>query len=142
MTSIFINISTSDLERAKNFFTGLGWAINPAFTDENAACVVIDDDKFLMVLTREYYATFVETSGKSVGNPLTTSLAITAFSLPSRQAVDRFVAPVEVLGGTVYEATDLGFMYQCPFDDPDGNRFEPFWMDPVAATQGPESAAG
>ena len=34
-TSIFISIPTSDLERAKTFYAGLGWHINTLFTDEN-----------------------------------------------------------------------------------------------------------
>ncbi len=141
MTNIFVNIPTSDLDRAKAFYSGLGWQINPAFTDENAACVLIDEDKFLMVLARSFYSTFLEGTGKAVGDLATTSLALISFDLPSREAVDELVERVIALGGTAGAAQDLGFMYQRPFEDPDGNRFEPFWMDPVAAAQGPESAS-
>ena len=59
-TSIFVNITTTDLERAKDFYTSLGFTINPLFTDENAACVVLDDNVYFMVLTREYFGTFTE----------------------------------------------------------------------------------
>lgn len=141
MTSIFINIPTTDLDRAKRFFTDLGWSINPLFSDENAASVVIDEDKFLMVLRRDFYATFVDPLGKTVGDPSTTSLALISFSLPSREEVDAFVERAAAAGAKLGPRQGLGFMYQRQFDDPDGNHFEPFWMDPTAAEQGPEAVA-
>lgn len=140
MTNLFVNLPTADLDRAKAFFEAIGWRINPAFTDENAACVVIDEDKYLMVLRRDFYAGFLD--GKEVGDPATTSLALISFTLPSRDEVDAFAARAEAAGGKLGRTVDYGFMYQRQFDDPDGNHFEPFWMDPVAAEQGPEAYAG
>ena len=139
-TSLFVNIPTADVERAKSFYTALGWTINPNFSNENAASVVIDDDKFLMVLARDYYQGFLDGTGKQVGNPATTSLALISFSLESREAVDQFAEKVIAAGGKVDEPKDHGFMYQSAFEDPDGNRFEPFWMDPAAAEGGPEAS--
>ena len=52
-TSIFVNFSSSDLERSKAFYTALGCDINPNFTDENAACIVWDENIYFMVLTKE-----------------------------------------------------------------------------------------
>ncbi|OJX65623.1 MAG: hypothetical protein BGO95_01860 [Micrococcales bacterium 73-13] len=132
---IFVNLPVADVERSKAFFTAIGWSINEQFTDENAACVVLDEDKFLMVLRRDFYATFLE--GKQVGDPVTTSLALVSFDLPSKEEVDAFIDRVAAAGGEVGKTSDLGFMYQRQFDDPDGNHFEPFWMDPVAAESGP-----
>ena len=139
-TSLFVNISTADVERAKSFYTALGWTINPNFSNENAASVVIDDDKFLMVLARDYYQEFLDGTGKQVGDPATTSLALISFSLESREAVDQFAEKVIAAGGKVDEPKDHGFMYQRSFEDPDGNRFEPFWMDPAAAEGGPDAS--
>ena len=59
-TSIFVNFPTTDLERAKAFYTSLGCEINPLFTDENAACIVWDENIYFMVLTKEYFATFTD----------------------------------------------------------------------------------
>jgi len=132
---IFVNLPIADVERSKAFFTAIGWSINPNFTDENAACVVIDEEKYLMVLRRDFYAGFLD--GKEVGDPATTSLALIAFDLPSREDVDAFIDRVTAAGGKVGPTQDLGFMYQRQFDDPDGNHFEPFWMDPAAAAGGP-----
>jgi predicted lactoylglutathione lyase len=129
VTKLFVNIPCNDLERSKSFYTSIGWQINPQFTDENAASVVIDDNAYLMVLQRDYYASFLEGTGKSVGDPANTSLALISFDLPSRQAVDELTQRVQEAGGVVSDPKDYGFMYQRAFEDPDGNRFEPFWMD-------------
>lgn len=133
--SIFVNLPTADVERAKTFYSALGWSINELFSDENAACVVIDETTYLMVLRRDFYAGFLD--GKQVGDPATTSLALISFDLPSKEDVDAFIDRVEAAGGKVGKTNDLGFMYQRQFDDPDGNHFEPFWMDPAAAAGGP-----
>lgn len=137
-TDLFVNIPTADLERAKRFFTGLGWRLDPRFTDENAAAVVIDDHAFLMVLDRAFYKGFI--GDKEVGDPATTSLALIAFGLPSREAVDEFIERVTEAGGAVGPTQDYGFMYQRQFDDPDGNHFEPFWFDTSTLAADPSAA--
>jgi predicted lactoylglutathione lyase len=137
MTHIFVNIPTNDLERAKAFYTGLGFGINPLFTDENAACIVVDDNVFFMVLTREYFSTFTE---KEVVDPRTHAQALIALGRDSREAVDAIVEAGLAQGGSEPTASqDYGFMYSRDLDDPDGNGIEFVWMDPVAAEKGPEA---
>jgi predicted lactoylglutathione lyase len=136
-TSVFVNIPTNDLERAKAFYAGIGWKINPLFTDENAACVVISDTIYLMVLTRDFFATFTD---KPIVDPATALQVETALSADSREEVDAFISKVVAAGGTEHrEAQDYGFMYARDFEDPDGNLFSVLWMDPVASEQGPEA---
>ncbi len=79
--NFFANFPVADLERSKTFFTALGWSINEAITDDNAACFVLDDDLYLMALRRDYYASLGDGS-KEVGDPATTSLVTFAFDLP------------------------------------------------------------
>jgi predicted lactoylglutathione lyase len=137
MTHIFVNIPTNDLERAKAFYTGLGFGINPLFTDENAACIVVDDNVFFMVLTKEYFSTFTE---KEVVDPRTHAQALIALGRDSREAVDAIVEAGLAHGGSEPTAPqDYGFMYSRDLDDPDGNGIEFVWMDPVAAEKGPEA---
>jgi len=137
VTSIFVNLPTSDLERAKTFYAGLGWSINPMFTDENAVCVVIDENLYLMVLTRDFFSTFTD---KPIVDPSTSIQVETAFSRESREEVDAFLEKVIAAGGTEHrQAQDYGFMYARDFEDPDGNLFSALWMDPVAAEIGPEA---
>ncbi|SEN80670.1 glyoxalase [Cryobacterium sp. TMT1-3] len=137
VTSIFVNLPTIDLDRSKAFFTALGWSINPLFTDENAACIVIEENLYLMVLTRDFFATFTD---KPIADPSTTVLTQTAFSRDSREEVDLIVDTALAAGATEPRAAqDYGFMYARDFQDPDGNEFSALWMDPVAAEQGPEA---
>jgi uncharacterized protein len=131
----YANFPVADLERTKAFFTALGWRLNEQVTDDNAACFAIDDHTYLMALRRDYYASLGDGS-KEVGDPATTSMVTFAFDLPSRADVDAFVAKAEAAGAKLGPRDDYGFMYQWQFDDPDGNHFAPFWMDP----EGPPSA--
>lgn len=136
-TKIFVNLSTTDLERARAFYTGLGYDINPMFSDENAACVVLDENVYFMVLTREYFGTFTD---KQVADPKTHAQALIALSQDSREAVDEVLAKGLAAGGSEpREAQDLGFMYSRDLEDPDGNILEFFYMEAAAAEQGPDA---
>ncbi|NNH03757.1 glyoxalase [Microbacterium ulmi] len=137
MTQIFVNIPTSDLERSKAFYTALGAGINPQFTDENAACIVWDENVFFMVLKREFFATFTD---KPIADPQTTAQVSLAFSRESREDVDHVIEAGLAAGGSEPRpAQDLGFMYSRDLDDPDGNSLGFLFMEPQAAEQGPEA---
>ncbi|MBN9173344.1 MAG: glyoxalase, partial [Microbacterium sp.] len=118
-------------------YTALGAGINPLFTDENAACIVWDDNVYFMVLTRDYFATFTD---KQVADATTGAQVLVALSRDEREDVDRIVEAGLSAGGTEPRpATDLGFMYNRDLEDPDGNVLEFLYMDPAAAEQGPEA---
>src|SRR3954471_21319201 len=139
-TAMFVNVPVTDLERAKAFYTAIGFTINPRFTDHNAACVVVEDGhSYFMILVREYFQTFSE---RPIGDPAATVSVATAIFLDDREAVDKAVADGIAAGGSEEQpATDYGFMYQRQLTDPDGNVLEFGYMDPVAAAQGPEAFA-
>ena len=136
MTMIFVNLPVTDLDRAKAFYTALGFTINPMFTDHNAACVMVEEDhSAFMILTREFFQTF---SDRPVGDPTQTVSATTAVFLDDRDAVDAAIVRGIAAGGQEEcLAADYGFMYQRQITDPDGNVLELGWMDPVAAEHGP-----
>ena len=137
MTKIFVNLPTSDLERAKAFHTALGCEINPQSTDENAACVVWSEDIYFMVLTREFFATFTD---KPIADPLQTLQVSSSFTCDSREEVDAIVDKALAAGGTEPKpAQDYGFMYSRDIDDPDGNSLGFLYMVPEAAEKGPEA---
>ena len=137
MTDIFVNLPTTDLERAKAFYTGLGWEINPMFTDENAACIVVDKNIYFMILKREFLATFTD---KEIIDPKTHAQASVAFSRESREAVDEATDRALAAGGTEPRpAQDYSFMYSRDIEDPDGNILGFLYMEPVAAEKGPEA---
>lgn len=136
-TQVFINLPTTDLDRSKAFFEALGWRIEPNFTNELAACVAVDENIFLMVLTHEFFATYTD---KPIVDPATAVQVQTALSRNSREEVDAMLEKVLASGGKEPRpAQDMGFMYSRDFEDPDGNWFSILWMDPKAAEQGPEA---
>ena len=136
-TNIFVNLPSSDLERSKAFYTSLGFTINPAFTDENAACVVLSDTIYFMVLTREYLSTFTD---KQIIDPKTHAQVSIALTRDSREAVDDVITKGLAAGGTEPRpAQDYGFMYSRDLDDPDGNNLSFLFMEPAAVEMGPEA---
>lgn len=140
MTAMFVNLPVTDLERAKAFYTALGFRLNPQFSDHNAACLVVEDGhSYFMILVREYFQTFTDLP---LGDPAVAPSVSTAIFLDSRDAVDERVAAGLAAGGSEDRpAADYGFMYQRQVSDPDGNILEFGYMDPVAAENGPEAFA-
>lgn len=127
---IFVNLAVDDVETSKRFFTELGYSINPQFSGDDTACVVISDTIVAMLLTRKRYQDFTE---KRIADATTTSEVLLSLSAPSREAVDGLVEKALASGGSPSGRTqDMGFMYGRAFDDPDGHTWEVVWMDPAA----------
>jgi predicted lactoylglutathione lyase len=128
---IFINLPVKDLERSKAFFARLGFSFNPQFTDDKAACLVISDTIYSMLLTEPFFRTFTH---KQIADTRTSTEVLLALTCDSRNEVDRMVAKAVDAGGKpAREPKDHGFMYERAFEDPDGHTWEVFWMDPNAA---------
>ncbi len=127
---IFVNIPVTDVARSRTFYAALGWKINEQFSDATAACVVVSDTIYFMILNHEKFASFAT---KPLDNPATSTAVMIALSQDSRAAVDTMTEAALKAGGTEPKpAQDMGFMYNRTFHDPDGNVFEPMWMDPAA----------
>src|SRR3954451_23961521 len=106
---LFVSIPVADLERSKAFFAKLGFSYNPAFTDETAACMLVGEQAFVMLLPRERFAEF---SQLPIADPTTHALALYCFSVSSRDEVDAVSSAALAAGGTeADDAEDHGFMY-------------------------------
>ena len=51
---MFVNLAVRDLNRSKQFFSKLGFGFDPRFTDDNAACMVISAEAYVMLLTAPF----------------------------------------------------------------------------------------
>jgi hypothetical protein len=49
--NIFVNLAVRDLKKSMGFFSSLGFEFNPKFTDDKAACMIINGDAYVMLLT-------------------------------------------------------------------------------------------
>ena len=132
-TKIFVNLPVKDLKKSMRFYEAVGFKNNPQFTDDTAACMVLSEEIYVMILTHEKFKTFTP---KQIVDATKQMEVLTALSYDSRQAVDDVVAKAKAAGGSTYaEPKDYGFMYQHGFQDPDGHIFEAFWMDPKGIPQ-------
>lgn len=126
-TKIFINLPVKDLERSKAFFSGLGYSFNPQFSDEKAACMVVSEQIFVMMLTEAYFKTFTK---KEVSDAHKSTEVLLALDAASKEDVQKTIAKAQELGGTLYaEPQDHGWMYQHSFADPDGHQWEIVYVD-------------
>lgn len=126
-TKVFINLPVKDLDKSKAFFEGLGFSFNPQFTDENAACMVISDAIYSMLLTETYFKTF---TSKEISDAKKSTEVLITLDADSREEVERIVTKARELGATKYrEPQDHGWMYQDSFADLDGHQWEFAYMD-------------
>jgi uncharacterized protein len=129
-TQIFVNLPVKDLKRAVEFFQKLGYEFNQQFTDENAACMVIDENVYAMLLVEKYFQTFTP---KAIVDATKSTEVIVALSAKSKDAVDTICEKAIANGAKRYaEPKDHGWMYQWGYEDLDGHIWEYAWMDATA----------
>ncbi|MQA03995.1 MAG: glyoxalase/bleomycin resistance/extradiol dioxygenase family protein [Streptosporangiales bacterium] len=132
-TKIFVNLPVKDLDKSVDFFTKLGYTFDQNFTDENATCMVVADDIYVMLLVEPFFQTFTK---KPVADATSTTEVLLGLSADSRQQVDDLVDKALAAGAAeANEANDQGFMYGRSFADLDGHIWEVMWMD-MSAVQG------
>ena len=126
---IFVNMPVKDLPRSMQFFKSLGYGFNAQFTNDQAACMVISDTIYVMLLTETFFKSF---TFKALCDTATTTEMLVCLSSPSRAAVDGLVDKAVAAGASCPKApVDFGFMYQRAFEDLDGHIWEVIWMDPA-----------
>ncbi len=119
---IYVNLPVKDLKKSMAFFSALGFGFNPQYTDENAACLILGDNLYSMLLVESFFKTFIS---KDVVNAKVATEVLVAFSVGTRQEVDSLVAKAVNAGGKAHrEPADHGFMYQHSFEDLDGHIWE------------------
>jgi predicted lactoylglutathione lyase len=129
-TKIFVNLPTKDLNKTIEFFTKLGFTFNPQFTDENATCMIVGEDIFVMLLVEKFFKTFTK---KGICDTTKDTEVIVALSAESREKVDQMVNKVIEAGGKESrEPQDYGWMYGRGFQDIDGHLWEIIYMDESA----------
>ena len=133
VTQIFLTLPVADLQKSIAFFKALGFAHNPQFSDETAACIVINDNLSVMLGTHEKFRTFTP---KAVCDTSKAVEVLISLGCDTRERVDELVAKALAAGGTTHdEPEDLGFMYSHSFIDLDGHGWGVLYMSPDQAPQ-------
>ncbi|CAD6543003.1 hypothetical protein LMG28727_04093 [Paraburkholderia kirstenboschensis] len=131
---IFVNLAVDKLERSKAFFSALGFNFDPQFTNDQAACLILGENLYAMLLVKNLFKSFTR---KSLCDPKESTEALVGLSCESRGEVDALVAKALAAGGTAPRAPqDYGFMYGHGFEDIDGHIWELIYMDPNAKAPG------
>jgi uncharacterized protein len=134
-TKIFVNLPVKDLKKTMSFFSALGFSFDPQFTDDNAACLIIGEHIYAMLLVETFFKTFTK---KEICDPKKSIETILALSLENRNKVDNLAdRAIESGGKKSREPEDHGWMYGRSFEDPDGHVWEVFCMDMSKAPQKP-----
>jgi predicted lactoylglutathione lyase len=124
MRQIFVNLPVRNLEKSKQFFSSLGFSFNAQFTNENAACMVVEKDAIhVMLLAEPFFRTFI--ASREIADAKKSTEVLVCLSCSSDEEVKDLVARAARAGGKPFrEAQDHGFMYQHAFEDPDGHVWE------------------
>ena len=126
-TKIFVNIPVKELNKSVDFFTKLGFNFTPQFTDENATCMIVGEDIFVMLLVEKFFKSFTK---KEICDTSKSTEVILALSVESREKVDQMIDKAVGAGGSEpREKQDHGWMYGRSFEDIDGHLWEVFFME-------------
>jgi uncharacterized protein len=125
--TITISLPVTDLKASKTFYTAIGFANNPQFTDDDTALMVWSEAISVMLLTYAKWRTFTTRPIP----PKTSSEVGLNVSCDSRDEVDAMNKAASENGGTadINPVEDYDFMYGRDFTDPDGHVWGAKWMD-------------
>ncbi len=133
MRMLFINLPVKDVETAKSFYSALGFTLDPTFSDERTASMVVEENIVVMLLEHDRFKDFV--TGE-ISDATQATEVLNCLSADSRQEVDDLLAKALAAGGKPWQPTmDQGPMYGASFQDPDGHVWEVMHMD-MAAVHG------
>jgi uncharacterized protein len=134
VTQIFVNLPVADIEKSKAFYEALGFPLNPQFSDESSAYVIVSDTIAVQLATHEQFRTYTNRDVPGGGG------VINALGVESRDEVDRLADTALLSGGSpTKEPTDFGWLYNRGFADPDGHCYEVVFLDPSAMPDDPSA---
>lgn len=134
---IFVNLPVANLQKSMAFYAAMGFTNNPQFTDETAACMVLSETIYVMLLTHDKWKSFTDRPIPDAGS----SEVMLALTCVDHDAVNALVDAGAKAGGSadVNPPQDHGFMFQRTIIDPDGHLWEPFFMDMSAMPADPQA---
>lgn len=126
-TAIYINIPVKDTKKTRLFFTELGFTFNETFSNEEAICMVLNEQASVMMLSENFFKKFTT---NTIADAHETTEVLLSIEQESRESVNSFIEKAISIGGReAREIQDLDFMYSRSFHDLDGHIWEVGWMD-------------
>lgn len=127
MRMIFVNLPVKDLEASKGFFGELGFEFDQQYSDDTAACMIVDQNIYVMLLVEQRFRDFIN---DEIADAKATTEVLTALSAESREQVDETVEKAIAAGGKPWKPKmEEGPMYGGSFQDLDGHVWELMYME-------------
>ena len=126
---IWSNLGVADLERTTKFYTELGFKPNGTHSSKELTSFIVGEDDFVMHF---FLKDILKTSIKSeIADSQNVNEVLFTLSAESKDQVDNWEKEVERAGGKIIskpEEFGKGY-YGFVFADPDGHRFNVFYME-------------
>ncbi|HEY9233612.1 MULTISPECIES: VOC family protein [Phenylobacterium] len=133
MRMIFVNLPVKSVAASRKFFGALGFSFNEQFSNENTACMVIEENIFAMLLEHDRFRDFIN---GEISDATKATEVLTCLSASGRGEVDDMLKNALAAGGKPWKPVmDMGPMYGASFQDIDGHVWEVMYMDMAAVAQ-------
>jgi len=127
---VIFNLPVKNLDKSKAFFSSLGFNLNPQFSNEDAALMLVVEGIQVMLMTETFFKSLIN---KPVVQAKEANEVIICLMCESREEVDSLIAKAVAAGGrTPHPPEDHGFMYDQGFEDLDGHLWNLVWTAPQA----------
>jgi predicted lactoylglutathione lyase len=125
----WINLPVKDINKSKEFFTKLGFSLNPRFSNsDEMAGLIIGDRNMIVNLFPE--STFKSFTRNEISDTKQATEVLLSIDAESREEVDEMLKKAVKAGGTICsEPGGQGWMYGCVFADLDGHLWNVLYMD-------------
>jgi uncharacterized protein len=129
--SLFTTLPVEKLQKSIQFYSALGMSHNLDWSDENTACMQLEENIFFMLTTKPKFQSYI--ANKAMTNTQSTCSAIHTLQFDSREVVDQMVELAKNNGGRAEQFSNDpsydSWMYNFRVEDPDGNNLEFMYMD-------------
>ncbi|MCO4294777.1 extradiol dioxygenase [Solitalea sp. MAHUQ-68] len=126
----WINLPVKDVNKSRDFFTQIGFTLNPHYGNgKDSASLMVGDQNVIVMLFPE--STFAGFSSNTVTDTKQSTEVLFSIDAQSPAEVDEIAQKVEKAGGVVFgkPSSVQGWMYGCGFTDLDGHRWNVLHMD-------------
>lgn len=121
---LWLNISVKEPKKALEFYTAIGFAARPEFSNPMSETVAINDGTLLMLVKDVF---FKEAAKRDAADTASTAEVVLATQVDSRAEVDDIVDKANAAGAQeIGEAFEHEGMYTRIFRDLDGHQFNIF----------------
>jgi len=97
---IFVNLPVRGPKKSIDLFRKLGFIFKPQFIDEIPAGIIVSEDIYVMVLTKNEFKTFTP---KPIADATKNTEVRVCFSAATRDKVNEMVRKAVAAGGTTYK---------------------------------------